>query len=428
MKLIKTLIILLVIVLLFGVAMFALNLHTAPIIESNNAGAELAPLLAVMPEGSSFGGDALIYSEGAESDLNDVSEEVLKIYKEAKGNGFAVQCRTIGNYEPTPMTLTFGVTADGKICGLQIDNYTDSIDVRAKDANYIPSFIGKDSALADVNLVAGCTYSSASIKNAVSAGLSALISNSLIAEGVKDASQILTELIPTVHTGMASGGALKATEITPSGNITAGYAADNGSGFALIIADGDASYLAVVNAMGACKVYDTEGADVTADKTAVSDEAKTFASANQEAYADGANKKFASMVDGASEMTAIELDAFNSVVYAASFNVGEETFYGFYSRYHGFELMDIYIVIDSNGAIADFDAKELIFHKEYFTNFDSANYDEPAYKSGFDGITFDTFTGENTIISSATITSNAVKGATSDIFAAYDALVKGGEQ
>ena len=48
------------------------------------------------------------------------------------------------------MTLTFGVDAEGKICGIQIDNYTDSIDVREKDANFLPSFIGQDSALTDV--------------------------------------------------------------------------------------------------------------------------------------------------------------------------------------------------------------------------------------------------------------------------------------
>ena len=45
MKLVKTLAILLVIVIVFGAAMFGLNFYTGPIIEKNNAGAEFAPLL-----------------------------------------------------------------------------------------------------------------------------------------------------------------------------------------------------------------------------------------------------------------------------------------------------------------------------------------------------------------------------------------------
>ena len=167
MKFFKSALSLLVVVALFCLAMFGLNFYTGPLVEANQAGDALAPLLAVMPEGSGFDGDALIYdgADAASSTLTDVSAQVLKIYKEANGNGFAVQCQTEGNYSGDPMSLTFGVDAEGKITGVQIDNYTDSIDVRTKDEAFLPSFAGQDSTLADVNLVAGCTFSSSSMRS-----------------------------------------------------------------------------------------------------------------------------------------------------------------------------------------------------------------------------------------------------------------------
>ena len=97
MKFLKTLVILLVIVAIFGGAMFALNLYTGPIIEENNAGAEFAPLLAVMPEGSVFDGEALLYSaeNPAASSLKDVPASVLSVYKEANGLGYAIRSRAV---------------------------------------------------------------------------------------------------------------------------------------------------------------------------------------------------------------------------------------------------------------------------------------------------------------------------------------------
>ena len=85
--------------------------------------------------------------------------------------------------------------------------------------------------------------------------------------------------------------------------------------------------------------------------------------------------------------------------------------------------MDVYFIIDENGAIAKMDAKELIFEKEYFMAFGGLN--ESEYKQGFAGITTDTWTGEQAIIATATMTSNAVKEATSDAFAAFESITGG---
>ncbi len=427
MKLIKTIAILLVICVVFGGAMFALNLLTGPIIEANNAGAELAPLLAVMPEGAKFDGDALIYSPENPGALTGVGANVLSIYKEATGLGFAIRVQTVPHgYSSAPSILTIGLSADGKINDIQINEYYDSYDIRQKAPDFMGSFKGQDSTLAAVNVSTGATYSATAIKNAVSEALGALIANDLIAEGVKSPAQILSEMIPTLHTGMALNGNLKASEVAASGNIASGYKAENGSGFAYIMTEGEDSFLAIVNAMGACRVYDVEGNDVTADKAALADEAKAAAAAGQTAYADKATERFARMVEGAAEFAPAVLDSFNSVVYATSFKAGEATYYGFYSRAIGYEQMEIYVVLDENGAIVKIQATELFFHSEYFAADD--NVDVSAYQGSFAGLTGETFTGENAMIAGATMTSNGMKQAAADAFAAFTAIEKGGEQ
>ena len=128
---------------------------------------------------------------------------------------------------------------------------------------------------------------------------------------------------------------------------------------------------------------------------------------------------------GATDVQPIALDTFNTVVSAVSFTVGDATYYGFYARSIGFHQMDVYVVIDENGAIAKIDAKQFIFEEEYFMAFGGMNVSE--YKEGFIGITGDTWTGDAAVIATATMTSNAMKEATTDAFAAFDSI-KGGVQ
>ena len=54
MKLLKTFGLLILIVAIFGSAMFALNLYTGPIIEAKNAGAANERLNAVMPDAKAY--------------------------------------------------------------------------------------------------------------------------------------------------------------------------------------------------------------------------------------------------------------------------------------------------------------------------------------------------------------------------------------
>ena len=427
MKVLKSALCLILIVAVFSLAMFGLNFYTGPLAEANQAGSTLAPLLAVMPDGAAFGGDALIYDaqDAASSALTDVGEEVLRIYREANGNGYAIQCQTIGNYTGDPMELTFGVDAEGKVCGIQVDNYTDSIDARTQDENFLPSFLGQDSTLAEVSLVAGCTFSSSSIRNAVLAGMEALTANNLVSAGVKSPAQILTELIPEVAPGMAQGGVLKATEITPSGSMEAAYQADNGTGFAFIMNEASGSFLTVVNAMGGCAVYDVDGNDVTGSHDALVQEARTAAAANQQDFAEACQSKLQRMYEGAADINPVELNTFSTVVYAAGFRFENTDYTIFYCRPTGFDQMDVYVVLDTAGAIAKVDAKQLFFDTDYFPVDDTV--DQPAYKAGFAGMTADSFPADAGVISGATMTSNAVRLAIADAFAAFSQLQNGGE-
>ena len=407
--LINTILILLAFALVFSAAMFGLNFITGPIIEENNKGAEFAPLLAVMPDADNF--------EEITSTLAGVPESVIAVYKETSGRGFVVRTSASTQYSKEPMEITFGVTADGKICGIQLDVYTDSIDFRSKDANYIGSYLEKDSALADIGTVSGATYSSSAFKTAVSEGFAALISNSLIVEGVKSDAQILQEMIPTLAPGM-----LKTEEVAASGNIEKALKAGNDAGFAYVIKNGDASFLALVNATGTCKVYDVTGADVTDAQTAIADEA-VAASASQKSYSADLSTKITKLYENAAEITEIKIDTFNTVVAAVSFKVDGADYYGFYSRSIGFHQMDVFFVIDANGAIAKMDAKQFIFEEEYFMQFGGMNNGE--YKAGFEGLTSETWTGDAAVIATATMTSNAMKQSTEDAFAAFNSI-KGG--
>ncbi|MBQ2893795.1 MAG: FMN-binding protein [Oscillospiraceae bacterium] len=414
MKLLKTFVILLVIVALFGGAMYGLNLYTGPIIEKNNAGAANDKLNAVMPGGTGY--------EDITATLSDLPASVTEVHKETSGLGYVILCTAESSYSTAPMEITLGVSADGKISGVEITAYndTESFDFRAKDPNYLTSYIGQDSALADVGLVAGSTFSSTAFKNAITEAMGILIANDMIAAGVKGDDQILTELIATVAPGFT-----KLTEEAGIGNIQKILTAENGTGFAYIVKSGDATVLAIVNAMGVCKVYNVEGADVTAENDGVVTEVTAHAATKPNKFTDDLTAKIGRMMEGAADITPVALDTFNTVVSAASFTLDGATYYGFYARSIGFHQMDVFFVIDENGAITKMDAKQFIFDEEYFMAF--GGMDVGAYKDGFVGITGETFTGDETIIATATMTSNAMKEATQDAFDAFNAL-KGGAQ
>ena len=417
----------LVLVLIFAVfalVLFGINIFAAPLIEANGSAQQFAPLYTVMPEAKGF---ELIYdaNDSAASALVDVPETVQAIYSETSGLGYAIRLSTTQGYTKEPIEFTIAIDAEGKISGTELTAYPDTKDF---GADYPGSFIGQDSALGDVGLVAGVTYSSSAFKNAVSDGFAALIGNGLVGAGVKSDAQILTELSVQVFTGLANRDGVAQVEEPEIAEgqftfIQKIMKALNGSGFAFVAKDGESSYLLIANVSGTVRVYDIEGKDVTETaNAAMVEEASSYAAANTVSTADAELKKLRTMVSEGAEFTALSLgDAFNSVTGAYRIADGETTLYGFCARPYAYsnQPIAVYFVLDENGAIVSMACDEIILFGEYFTSYE---LDESQYKEGFAGLTADSFTGEQALISGATASTNAMTVATEDVFAAFQAI------
>lgn len=410
---ISSLAVLLAIVLVFGAAIFGLDTVTGPIIEANLAARATGALAEVLPGGVVF--EALDLST-----LVEIPATVTAIHKETAGAGFVVELSTTSQYSGAPLQFMMGIDANGAIAGIKTTEYHESLQI----AEAFPaSFVGQNSTLADVDLglAAGTTFTANAYKGAVADGFAALAANGLMAEAKKGDDQILKEMITTVHTGFAKNGNLDATELTASGSIITALKANNDAGFAFIAKSGESMVLAVVNAGGACTVYNVEGADVTAENAAVVTEATAMAAANK---VDNSAKEMDTVkrLGGSETATAVDMSGIFSTV-SGVYDLGDGK-YGFVARPYGFELMCVYYVLDANGAIVNMNADEFVFHAEYYTNL-SPDFKVENYRNGFVGVTKDTYTGEETLTATVTMTNNGVKEATRDIFAAFE-TVKGG--
>lgn len=410
----KSALALLAIVLVFAVVLFGLNTALAPMIEKNNAAQALAPLFKVMPEAKGF----------EPIELADAPATVKAVYAETDGLGYAVNLSTTEGYTGDPMELTMGVTADGKITGIEVNSYPDSKDFGAE---YPLTYIGQDSALADVSLVAGVTYSSSAFKNAVSDGLGLLIANGLISEGVKGDDQILMEMAAGILPGLSNpAGILQIEEAEATGTyIVKAMKALNGSVAACIVKDGESTYLAACNLSGSCRVFDVTGADVTDSvNAAIVSEVSDFAASALSSFQDAELKKLTKKVGEGASVEPIALDGvFNSVTGAYKVTDGETVSYAFVARPYGYsnEIMAYYFVLDDQGAVVLMDADELILHSEYYSNY---TLDDKAYKEGMVGQTGGSWNGDLALITGATFTAQATDSAAKDVFAAFDAAAK----
>ena len=412
----KSIVVLLALFVLAALLLTGVNTVTAPLIEANGASAQFEPLFAVMPEAQNFD---VLYSaqDPAATTLVDVPDTVTGIYSETSGLGYAITLSTSAGYTKEPIEMTLAVDAEGKISALEVTAYPESRDVGAE---YLTSFQGQDSALPDVGLVAGTTFSSAAIKNAVSDGFAALIANDLVGAGVKSDDQVLLELLPQVYSGIANNGVGQYEEAeVNSGSILKAFKALNGSGFGFILNDGSANYLGVWTLAGGAKILDLEGN--TVDNAALLEEIKAYGAANAESLAEKEIAKLQRMVSEGAEITALPVELYNSVTGVYSIVDGGAQFYGFVARSYGYSNlpMAVYYVLDVNGAVVAMNADELIFYKDYFSDY---TLDEPSYKEGFIGLTGDSYTGEQAIIAGATMSTGGVDTATKDVFAAFAAI------
>ncbi|MBR5343319.1 MAG: FMN-binding protein [Oscillospiraceae bacterium] len=405
-NIVRTALCLVLLLALMLLGAWGVNAWTGPIIEAN--------------EKALLGDAVLIYDAAApaESALTVASGSVQKIYRDDTKQLFTVDLSTSEGYSHGPIELKLIVDFEGKIADLQLVQNSDDKDFGTA---FIPSFVGQDSALGGVDLVAGVTFSTSAIRNAVSGGMNALIDNGLITAGQKSAEQLLTELVSTVYPGIVNkAGAIQGDELPGLGLVTKGYKAANDSGFACFIQDGENAYLGVITVVGGAAVYDLEGNPVS--EPALLDAVTAFAATSSYDLDADQQAALARLLPEGAELEPVQVPGLAGTVTGVyRVDTADGVLYAFAARPYGYsnEVMELWYVLDENGAIVSMRAKELILYSEYFSNY---TLNEASYKEGFIGLTADGYTGEQALISGATMSSDAVDTATRDVFEAFGLL------
>lgn len=406
---------------LLGAGVWGVNGFTAPIVAENE---RLAAEAAAEAEKTLLGDSELLYdrTDAAASTLAVTADTVQSVYRDAAKETYLLRLETSEGYSKLPIKLLLTIDFAGKVVDLSIEENPDDKELGEE---FPQSFAGQDSTLAGVELVAGVTFSSSAIRAAVNDGFNTLIDNGLFAAAEKSDSQLLNELIPLVYPGLVNkAGVPQAEELAGEGDVLSGLKATNGSGFAWFVG-GEENRLAVSTALGGVTVYNTAGEDVTAAADpALVEQIAALSAANAEDFSAKDAKNFGRLLPEGTELTAIEIPGYAGCVTGAyTAETAEGTRYAFAARPYGYanEPMEFYFVLDENGAIAALRTGELILHSDYFSAYE---LDEASYKESFIGLTGESYTGEQTLISGATMSSDAAASAVNDVFAAFDRLVE----
>ena len=407
-KSVKSIILPVIVVILAFVILFLVNLWTYPLIVESRMQGEVGPAMDVMPNAKGF----------EELQLDNIPSTVETVYKETSGQGYVVKVSTKAGFTKEAIVFYVAINGDNKVQKINVTEYPETRDV---GDGYVDTFIGSDSTLSTVDLIAGVTYSSSAIKNGVADAFKALSDNGLIVAAKKEPKQLYEELMPVVFgTAVNPAGMMAQEEFTSSisGVVKAQKALNEGA-VAYWYSEGEENYAVVTDGKRA-KVYDLEGNEVSSLSSSVlsslMEEAKTIVKDNSSSDI----KRFKKYVPNSS-VTEIDVPLFNNVTTAFQCVNENGTYYGFGVRSYAFENtpLTMYISIDDNGAIYSFNCSSLYVEPEYFTHSEPDNY-----TGGLVGVT-ESWSGDEALITGATLTSEAVKDAINDVFDSFKAI-KGG--
>ena len=407
-KSLKSIILPVIVVVLAFAILYCVNLWTYPTIVQARMQGEVGPAMDVMPNAKGF----------TELNLDNVPSTVETIYEETSGQGYVVKVSTKAGFTKEAIVFYIAIDKDNKVQKINVTAYPETREV---GEGYVDTFIGSDSTLSTVELVAGVTYSSSAIKNGVADAFKALSDNGLIVAAKKEPKQLYEELMPVVFgTAVNPAGMMSQEDFTSKvGGVVRAQKATNEGAVAYWYAEGEENYAVITNGRIA-KVYDLEGNEVSSLSSSVlsslMDEAKTLVKDNSSS--DG--KRFKKYVPD-SKVTEIDVPLFNNVTTAFECVNENGTYYGFGVRPYAFdnEALTMYISIDDKGAIYSFNCSALYVDPEYFTHSEPENY-----TGGLVGVT-DSWSGEEALITGATLTSEAVRDAINDVFDSFKAI-KGG--
>ena len=407
-KSLKSIILPVIVVVLAFAILYCVNLWTYPTIVQARMQGEVGPAMDVMPNAKGF----------TELNLDNVPSTVETVYEETSGQGYVVKVSTKAGFTKEAIVFYIAIDKDNKVQKINVTAYPETREV---GEGYVDTFIGSDSTLSTVELVAGVTYSSSAIKNGVADAFKALSDNGLIVAAKKEPKQLYEELMPVVFgTAVNPAGMMSQEDFTSKvGGVVRAQKATNEGAVAYWYAEGEENYAVITNGRIA-KVYDLEGNEVSSLSSSVlsslMDEAKTLVKDNSSS--DG--KRFKKYVPD-STVTEIDVPLFNNVTTAFECVNENGTYYGFGVRPYAFdnEALTMYISIDDKGAIYSFNCSALYVDPEYFTHSEPENY-----TGGLVGVT-DSWSGEEALITGATLTSEAVRDAINDVFDSFKAI-KGG--
>ena len=407
-KSLKSIILPVIVVVLAFAILYCVNLWTYPTIVQARMQGEVGPAMDVMPNAKGF----------MELKLDNVPSTVETVYEETSGQGYVVKVSTKAGFTKEAIVFYIAIDKDNKVQKINVTAYPETREV---GEGYVDTFIGSDSTLSTVELVAGVTYSSSAIKNGVADAFKALSDNGLIVAAKKEPKQLYEELMPVVFgTAVNPAGMMSQEDFTSKvGGVIRAQKATNEGAVAYWYAEGEENYAVITNGRIA-KVYDLEGNKVSSLSSSVlsslMDEAKTLVKDNSSS--DG--KRFKKYVPD-SKVTEIDVPLFNNVTTAFECVNENGTYYGFGVRPYAFdnEALTMYISIDDKGAIYSFNCSALYVDPEYFTHSEPENY-----TGGLVGVT-DSWSGEEALITGATLTSEAVRDAINDVFDSFKAI-KGG--
>ena len=407
-KSLKSIILPVIVVVLAFAILYCVNLWTYPTIVQARMQGEVGPAMDVMPNAKGF----------TELNLDNVPSTVETVYEETSGQGYVVKVSTKAGFTKEAIVFYIAIDKDNKVQKINVTAYPETREV---GEGYVDTFIGADSTLSTDELVAGVTYSSSAIKNVVADAFKALSDNGLIVAAKKEPKQLYEELMPVVFgTAVNPAGMMSQEDFTSKvGGVVRAQKATNEGAVAYWYAEGEENYAVITNGRIA-KVYDLEGNEVSSLSSSVlsslMDEAKTLVKDNSSS--DG--KRFKKYVPD-SKVTEIDVPLFNNVTTAFECVNENGTYYGFGVRPYAFdnEALTMYISIDDKGAIYSFNCSALYVDPEYFTHSEPENY-----TGGLVGVT-DSWSGEEALITGATLTSEAVRDAINDVFDSFKAI-KGG--
>ncbi len=408
---IKSVIVLCSICLVVALSLSSVNTITAPIIEEAKSNAANEAYFTVLPNATDF-----------ETLSGEFPDSVLEAKKDIGGSGYAFKLTASSSFSKSPIEMVVGIGADGKITDISFINYAET---KGTAGEFQALYKGKDSSTSD--MLAGATYSSAAIKGAIDDAYTLLAQLGAVEPGsAQKLAAIYDKIMPNTKdkTGAYNFSPADLPESTDS-RITAAYTPSNNIGY-IITAKVQETELAIgINAFGkAFCVFDLDGNELTDDEAYT--EIKAVAQSALEPVYKKSEKRnlrsLGSLFSDSAVFEAVIPDTANSTL-SAVYKVtdGGEEKYALIAQPIGFGgVIKLCVVMTKDGQISDF---KVLSHTE------SAYYGDKIateqYSNNIKDKKLDSLSDSDLQVSSATITSEAVKVAIKDIKEAFAVIKEG---